>query len=43
MDLCPVAKRVKSRILKLIPRNGANQEYQIQKTPVGKSGDEDEV
>jgi hypothetical protein len=35
-------KEVKSRILKLIPRNGANQKYHIQKTLVGKSGDDDE-
>jgi hypothetical protein len=37
-----VAKEGKSRNLKLILRNGANQEYQIEKNPVGESGDEDE-
>jgi hypothetical protein len=37
-----VTKQAKSRNLKLVLRNGANQEYQIEKAPVGESGDEDE-
>jgi len=37
-----VAKEGKSRNLKLILRNEVNQEYQIEKNPVGESDDEDE-